>query len=361
MNGHAGRLVVASDLGRTRATAEAVGRYEESDRWREFDLGAWDNLSSIEIRARFPEIDRPRFGSGDFQPEGGERFSSFLTRVTGALSDVADRLDDGEAAVVVTHGGVVQTIVGSILGSVDPAAMLVPSNASLTTIRLVDDGEQVSSYNDDLHLDGDVARPGGTRLRLFRHGKTVANSEGRWFGRCETELTDEGRRQAEALAEVAAPLDAVVSSPLGRARETAAPLAAKQGHAVDVCAAFAEFFFGDWEGRTLSEIREIDPDGFRRIHVEGRDEPRGRTGETFRGVGERMAAAAEELVRGRSGTVGVFTHGGATRALAAHLLGIPFAHRDRLPVPRNTAQTELIWMGDALRISSYNVATHLDD
>ncbi|MEN8234059.1 MAG: histidine phosphatase family protein [Actinomycetota bacterium] len=360
VNGHGAALLVASDLGRTQTTAEVVGPNERDAAWREFDLGEWDNLRPAEIKERYPEIERSRFGAGDFQPPGGERFSGFIERTRGAFDALADRLDDGDEAMVVTHGGVVQTVVGSLLGVPDQSAMLVPSNTSLTTIRILEDGAQVYSYNDDLHLDGEVARPGGTRLRLFRHGKTVANSEGRWVGQSETPLTEEGRRQAEALAEAAHPLDVVVSSPLSRARDTAAPVAARQGREVTINEGFAEFFFGEWEGLNVAEIRERDADTFHHIHVEGNDEPRGRIGETFRGVGERMAGAAESVASNGAGAVGVFTHGGATRAYAAHLLGIPFADREQLPVPRNTAHMELIWTGGEARLSSYNIASHLD-
>lgn len=361
LRGQKAALVVASDLGRTRATAKAIGPAEPDPAWREFDLGTWDNLRPEDIKARHPELERSRFGKGDFQPEGGERFTSFISRVRAAFDTIAARLDDGESAVVVTHGGVVQTVVGSLLGVPDQAAMLVPANASLTTIALDDDRSRLVTYSDDLHLNGDVARPSGTRIRLFRHGQTLGNREGRWFGQTETPLTDEGRRQAERLAESAAPVDAIVSSPLSRTRETAAPLAVREGLNVAVVDGFAEFYFGDWEGLTASEIRDRFPDEYQRIHVDGNDEPRGGGGETFAAVGRRMAAAAEEVASNGAGTVGVFTHGGATRAYAAHLLGVPFANRDLLPVPRNTAHMEVIWTGGAGRLSSYNVAAHLGD
>ena len=96
-----------------------------------------------EIRRRYPDIQSERFGSGDFQPEGGERFSEFTDRVRGAFDTLIARIDDGEEAIAVTHGGVIQTIVGSLIGAVDQSAMLVPSNASLTTIRLSGDRAEV--------------------------------------------------------------------------------------------------------------------------------------------------------------------------------------------------------------------------
>ncbi|MEA3503374.1 MAG: histidine phosphatase family protein [Actinomycetota bacterium] len=359
MDGHGAALLVMSDLGRTRTTGEAIGIGEPLAAWREFDLGAWDGMRPADIRDRYPEVDRVRFGSGDFQPDGGERFSDFRVRVRGAFDTVAARLDDADHAIVVTHGGVIQTIVGSLVGAADQSMILVPSNASLTTVLLDGDGVQVSVFNDDLHLDGGVVRPPGTRLRLVRHAQTEANREHRWFGRGETSLTDEGYRQAAALGRAMGPLDAIVSSPSSRAIDTATAVATRQGLGITIVDDLAEFDFGGWEGLTVAEIRSTDPNGFRRIHEEGFDEPRGRTGETFSGTGGRIALAAADLAAGGTGTIGVFTHGGATRAYVAGMLGIPFADREVLPVPRNTAYSEVISGDGGPRLSSYNVAGHL--
>ena len=353
-------LVVTSDLGRTRATGALIGGGEPLAEWREFDLGAWDGMRPEEIRRRYPDITSERFGSGDFQPEGGERFSDFVGRVRGAFDTLGERIDDGEAAIAVTHGGVIQTIVGSVVGAVDQSAMLVPSNASLTTIRLSGDRAAVFSLNDDLHLEGDVARPSGTRLRFIRHAETEANLEHRWWGRGESQLSNEGRRQANALARVSGTYDAFVSSPSARARDTATAVAA-DGETVSIVDDLVEMHFGEWEGLTGAEARATDPEAFRRIFEEGRDEPRGSTGETFADAGERLKVAAAALAANESGTVGVFTHGGVTRAYVARLLGIPFPDRDVIPIPRNTAHSEVIYGGSGPRLSSYNVASHLGD
>lgn len=361
MAGREQTLLVTSDLGRTLTTGAAIGDGEASADWREFDLGAWDGMRPEEIRRRYPDLESERFGSGDFQPEGGERFSDFTERVCGAFDAVVGRIDDGERATVVTHGGVIQTIVGSLVGAIDQSAMLVPSNASLTTIRIVDGHRDVFAYNDDLHLDGDAARPSGTRLRLIRHGQTEANLEHRWWGRGETPLTAAGRRQAAALADVGTSFDEIVSSPSSRAQETAAAAAARNGAMLQVVDDLAELHFGAWEGLTGPEAKAADPDAFRRIFEEGRDEPRGRTGESFAAAGDRFGEAATAIAADGRGLVGVFTHGGVTRAYVAGLLGIPFEKRDVLPIQRNTAHSEIIYGASGPRISSYNVAAHLGD
>ena len=343
MAGRDPALLVTSDLNRTRTTGASIGDGEPLAEWREFDLGMWDGMRPEEIRRRYPDIQSERFGSGDFQPEGGERFSEFTDRVRGAFDILIARIDDGEEAIAVTHGGVIQTIVGSLIGAVDQSAMLVPSNASLTTIRLSGDRAEVFSLNDDLHLEGDAARPSGTRLRFIRHGQTVANLERRWWGRGESPLSDEGRRQALALAQVGGAYDAFASSPSARARDTAVAVAG-DSEAVQIVDDLAELNFGEWEGLTGAEARDADPEAFR-----------------FAGAGERFESAAAKLAANGAGTVGVFTHGGVTRAYVARLLGIPFSNRDVLPIPRNTSHSEIIYGGSGPRISSYNVAAHLGD
>jgi len=360
MDGHSAGLLVTSDLGRTRTTAGVIGPGEPLAEWREFDLGKWDGMRPEDILERYPEVDRVRFGSGDFQPDGGERFSDFRLRIRSAFDTLAARMGDDDHAIVVTHGGVIQTIIGMLVGVDDQSMILVPSNASLTTIHINGDHVQVAVFNDDVHLHGDVVRPPGTRLKLVRHAQTEANREGRWWGRGETPLTEKGRRQAEALALAAAPFDSIVSSPASRALDTAMPVAMRQGLDIAVVDDLAEFYFGEWEGLTVDEIRSADPDGFRRILEDGFDEPRGVTGETFATTGERIATATADLAENGSGTIGVFTHGGATRAYVAGLLGIPFVNREVFPVQRNTAHAEIISGDGGPRLSSYNVASSVE-
>ncbi len=355
-------LMVTSDLGRTRATGASIGSGEPLAEWREFDLGAWDGMQPEEIRRRYPDITSERFGSGDFQPEGGERFSDFTERVRGAFEALAARIDEGEEAIAVTHGGVIQTIVGSIVGTADQSAMLVPSNASLTTIRLSDDRVEVFSLNDDLHLEGDVARPSGTRLRFIRHGETEANLEHRWWGRGESQLSDEGRRQAAALARQS-PVHTTPSrsSPSVRARDTAAAVA-RDDDTVRIVDDLVELHFGEWEGLTGAEARATDPEAFRRIFEEGRDEPRGGTGETFANVpGNGSKPQRLRLPQTSPAPLAFSPTVGVTRAYVARLLGIPFLDRNVIPIPRNTAHCEVIYGGSGPRISSYNVAAHLGD
>jgi broad specificity phosphatase PhoE len=100
-----------------------------------------------------------------------------------------------------------------------------------------------------------------TRLLLVRHGETHYNYNFRALGRADLPLTDTGRRQAECLREALAStyLDAIYSSPLVRARETAARIAETQGIDIHVEDGLIEMDIGDVEGLTFPEIRAKFP------------------------------------------------------------------------------------------------------
>jgi len=351
-------LLISSDLGRAATTSGVIGTAEFSPEWREFHIGKWEGKAVADVKAEHPELETEGFGTHDFHPEGGERFSDFLNRVEEAFRSVANRLDDGQHAVVVTHGGVIQTLIAGIIGAGNQPSLAIPSNASLTTVRVDDDGSRLEIYNDDLHVDGYAVRPDGGRVHLIRHGQTEANLQHRWWGRGETPLTSKGREQARALAASVRPFDALVSSPLSRALDTAKPVAEVQGDEIEVRDDLIEISFGTWEGLTPDQIRREDPELFERVFVDGIDEPKGTTGESFAGAGERLAGAVIDIASSKEGNVGVFTHGGVTRAFVAGLLDLPFSKRDVLPVPRNTSVTEIIVGGKGPQVSSYNVLTY---
>lgn len=355
-------LLVCSDLDRAVTTATAIGEAEPDPAWREFDFGAWEGLTPAQIRDRYPDAFAVMAGGGDFHPERGERLSTFTGRIRSALDRITERLAEGETAVVVTHGGVIQRLAASLLGTPNAGALALPANTSATTIT-IEAGRpaEVTVYNDAFHAPlRDQTLP-GRRVLLYRHAETEANREHRWHGRGETPLTDTGRQQAADLAGTATGLAHIAASPLSRARLTAEAVAAAQGTEVGVVDGLTEIHFGAWEGLTVDEIRAVDAEAFERIFEAGIDEARGATGETFAGAGMRLTEAIDALVGATSADpIGVFTHGGVSRAYVTRLLDIPFAERHALPVLRNTAHAEVRVEPSRTRLFSYNVAPHLE-
>ena len=94
-----------------------------------------------------------------------------------------------------------------------------------------------------------------TRLLVVRHGQSEWNAIGRWQGRADPPLTDEGRRQAAEAAKVLGTFDAVVASPLVRAVETASVLAGHLGIGpVLTDPDLMERDAGEWQGLTRGQI-----------------------------------------------------------------------------------------------------------
>jgi len=83
-------------------------------------------------------------------------------------------------------------------------------------------------------------------LILLRHGQTEANAQGLLQGRIDPDLDDVGRRQAVAAAQWLGPVDRVISSPLVRARQTAAVLTGSSND-VEIDERFIELNYGEWE------------------------------------------------------------------------------------------------------------------
>ena len=164
-----------------------------------------------------------------------------------------------------------------------------------------------------------------TTILLARHGETDWNSERRWQGHADQTLNDAGRAQASDLAESLAGrrIDAIYSSDLLRAHETARIVADRLGMPVEVDAGLREVDVGDWAGRAVSEIEEVDPEGFRRWQ-EGHKGWNG--GESYEQMGERVVAAVLRIADRHPGeTLLIVTHGGSIRACRASAAGLDYA------------------------------------
>lgn len=161
-----------------------------------------------------------------------------------------------------------------------------------------------------------------TTILLARHGESDWNRAKRWQGHADRPLTDLGRAQGHDLAERLAgtELDAVYSSDLQRARETAEIVARSQGLDVDVVPALREVDVGSWSGLTRSEAEQQFPEAYRRWvgGGEGWDD-----GETYGQLSERVVGAVYEIAADHPGDrVLVVAHGGSIRAVHAAALGV---------------------------------------
>ena len=184
-----------------------------------------------------------------------------------------------------------------------------------------------------------------TRLALVRHGQTDWNLQRRIQGSSDIPLNEAGRRQARAAAALLArrDWDAVFSSPLSRALETASIIAERLGLAAPAAVAgVAERAYGDAEGLTTDEILERYPEGAPIAGRESRDE-----------VVERALPALTALADARPGErLIVVSHGGVIGSLVRHVT----AHA--LPGPghviTNGSVHDFVYRDGALRLDRFN-------
>lgn len=163
---------------------------------------------------------------------------------------------------------------------------------------------------------------------LLRHGETPLTPEKRFSGSggSDPALSDVGRYQAERAAAALAArgtIQAIVSSPLARCRETAGIVAARLGLQVAVEEGLRETDFGAWEGLTFGEVRERHPEDLNAWLGSPGARPTG-GGESFEAVAQRVAVTRDELVAAYAGrTVLLVSHVTPIKTLVRLALGAP--------------------------------------
>jgi len=159
-------------------------------------------------------------------------------------------------------------------------------------------------------------------LLLIRHGQTNWNLEQRFQGQSDIPLNETGRKQAQALAEqlAAEPFDAVYSSDLQRATETA-DIIRKSGFQPD--ARLREVNFGDWEGLTYDEIKSKHPDTLAAWESDiFKNAPP--HGETLEGLAIRVQSMLDELrEKHKDQRILIVAHGGVLQTLICLALKLP--------------------------------------
>jgi broad specificity phosphatase PhoE len=161
-----------------------------------------------------------------------------------------------------------------------------------------------------------------TTILLARHGESDWNRATRWQGFADRPLTELGREQALALADRlrGTELDAVYSSDLQRARETAEIVARSKDLHVEVIRDLREVDVGSWSGLTRAEAEARFPEGYARWlqGAEGWND-----GESYAEMSRRVVRAILRIAdRHHNGRVLVVAHGGSIRAAHAAALGL---------------------------------------
>ena len=172
-----------------------------------------------------------------------------------------------------------------------------------------------------------------TDLLLIRHGENDYTRKGRLAGWTPgVHLNEKGLVQAQAIARhlARAPIQAVYSSPLERALETAAPLARVRQLRVRKLEAVGEVRYGEWTGKSLKALARTRLWQTVQRFPAAMEFP---DGETLRAVQSRAVDAVEALARRhRKEMVAVVSHGDVIKLLVAHYLGLPIDLFQRIAV-----------------------------
>ena len=166
--------------------------------------------------------------------------------------------------------------------------------------------------------------PEVTTLHLVRHGQTDANAGGRIQGQSESALSPIGRAQAERVAAALAALapTALYTSDLARARDTAAPAAARLGLTLQLEPRLRERAYGILEGLGWDEVQARHPVVYAGLASQDPDF-RIPEGESRRDLTTRVVATLEALADRHAGEAfAVISHGGVMAAFVAYVLGL---------------------------------------
>jgi alpha-ribazole phosphatase len=161
------------------------------------------------------------------------------------------------------------------------------------------------------------------KLYLIRHGETELNKQSRFIGRTDIGLSEKGKLQAEALAKRLCSVDikAIYSSDLLRAVQTAEPIAICHNMSINLDKSLREIDFGAWEGKTYSEIEELDS-----VHLHAWLEDPVNTnipdGEPWQDFKNRIKEAIDRIIKAeKDGDIVVVSHGGPIKLLVSHFNG----------------------------------------
>jgi ribonuclease H / adenosylcobalamin/alpha-ribazole phosphatase len=202
-----------------------------------------------------------------------------------------------------------------------------------------------------------------TTFVLLRHGETALTPEKRFSGSGGTDpdLSDKGRWQAARVADVLAArgtVEAVVSSPLARCRQTAEAVATRLGLDVRIDEGLRETDFGAWEGLTFAEVKERFPEELDAWLASPKTAPPG--GESFTTVTRRVALARDKLLARYAGrTVLLVSHVTPVKMLARLALGAPPEALFRMELSAASVSAVAYYADGNASLRLFNDTSHL--
>lgn len=200
-----------------------------------------------------------------------------------------------------------------------------------------------------------------TKILLLRHGQSVANVEKFFAGQNDIPLTELGKQQAEIAASSlkGLHLDAIFSSPLKRAYDTALPLAEERGLEIGIIQDFIEWGAGKWEGMHFDDLKVRFPEEYY-YWKNDISQLRMPDGESAYEVRERVGRAIERLASDFEGkTVLVACHGGVIKTVPSYFAQCDDELLRSTNVPGNCSITEIVFENGSGRVVRYSDDSHL--
>lgn len=167
------------------------------------------------------------------------------------------------------------------------------------------------------------------KLYMVRHGETECNVNRGYYGSLDVPITENGRRQAEAVGDMLCDVvfDKVIVSGLCRTRQTAEAILSRQTSSAEICQApaFNEMDFGDWEGLHYTKVREMYPADYKAMGADWLHcPPTG--GEAFIDFSHRVIEGWKQIYSDEafksSQNILLVGHSGPMQCLICHFLGM---------------------------------------
>jgi 2,3-bisphosphoglycerate-dependent phosphoglycerate mutase len=205
-----------------------------------------------------------------------------------------------------------------------------------------------------------------TEILLIRHGETAWNAKKRLQGHLDIPLNEEGERQAAALGRALRDesLDAVFSSDLQRARQTAEAIARPRALQVRMDRGLRERCYGAFEGMLYGEISQRYPAAYAAWQARDIDArfPEGvHVAETLREFSHRVVSTITRIVTENNfRRVAMVAHGGVLECAYRAAQGLGFSHARDFDI-FNASVNRFTWDGVNLKIADWGDITHLQE
>ena len=209
-----------------------------------------------------------------------------------------------------------------------------------------------------------------TEILLIRHGETAWNAVRKLQGHLDIPLNEEGLRQAKALAAHLQneKLDAIISSDLQRAMQTAAAIADLQNTSLQINPQLRERCFGDFEGKLYSELPELYPEAYAQwrsrdpdFHFPAKNDGSGNRGESIREFHHRTTSCIQHYAQLYAGKrIALIAHGGVLECAWREATGLPL-NAERTVTIYNASINRFCFKQGHLKLVQWGQIEHLSD